>query len=230
MYPVADLVPWKNNMPTELESDHGITFEPKDTAVVLVEFQRQWTDLLPYRPLIARQLRRREVLQTTRRFVESARATGAAIVHAPLVLDPAAPAGLVGRLTRGRVFTQDTPKAAITDGIQAPHDTVVRGRTAFDAFVNSDLDDGLRRLEVKHLLIGGFVTDQCVAKTLRTALDRGWDAYLLTDASATFTDLMQRRVERRFGERALSCEQALGRLRAERPVAAESSQEQPTLL
>ncbi len=99
-------------------------------------------------------------------------------------------------------------------GSFAVGDPVARGRTSFDAFRNSDLEQLLVEAGVRHLLIGGFITDQCVAKTLRTALVKGYDAYLLTQASATFSAAVQARVERRFAARALTHRQALSRLAA----------------
>ena len=98
----------------------------------------------------------------------------------------------------GKAFTQGTWKSAITDGLLADGDHVVRDRYAFDAFRGTDLEQMLRRLSIEHLFVCGFTTDQCVSRTLRTALDVGFDAHLVSDCTATLSGWLQQRAERRF--------------------------------
>ena len=85
---------------------------------------------------------------------------------------------------------------------------MIRGRTGFDAFIDSDLESVLRELSADRVLIGGFVTDQCVAKTFRTALAKGFDARVVPAITATLLPVMQRRAERRFAGRTLSLEES----------------------
>lgn len=183
-------------------------FDAAHTAIVLLEFQRQWTDPGPYRRLIAGQLDRRAVIPTTAGLVLAARAAGALVVHAPLVLDPAAKRGAVARLTRARVFTKGTRRSELTPGLWADGDVLVQGRTAFDAFVNSTLESQLRARGRERLLVGGFATDQCVARTLRTAAAKGFEGWLLSDCSAALSEWRQLRMQRRFAGRVVTAADA----------------------
>jgi nicotinamidase/pyrazinamidase len=55
-------------------------------------------------------------------------------------------------------------------------------RDAYSGFQGTDLDDRLRALAVRRLLVGGLATDYCVLETVRDALARGYEVVLLKDA------------------------------------------------
>ncbi|MBA2618073.1 MAG: isochorismatase family protein, partial [Rubrobacter sp.] len=90
--------------------------DPSNAAVVLVEFQNQWTAPGLYNSLIRGQIESRGVVENTRRLVRAAREAGARIVHAPLILDPQNKRGGLARLTGARFFTKGTPRAELTPG------------------------------------------------------------------------------------------------------------------
>jgi len=176
-------------------------FSEGKSALVLVEFQNQWTEPGLYHALIRRQLQSRRVLENTRWLVEHARVRGVTIIHAPLVIDPENKRGWLAHLTFGKVFTKGAQKSRIMSGLYQDTDLVVEGRYAFDAFVGSNLEELLRSRSVQTVFLGGFTTDQCVAKTLRTAVAKGFDAYMVSDCTATMSRFFQRKTEREFGER-----------------------------
>ncbi|MFB6296415.1 MAG: isochorismatase family cysteine hydrolase [Halobacteriales archaeon] len=171
-------------------ADQAVTFDPDRTAVVLIEFQRQWTDSGLYNLLIRRSLERRNVVERTRKTVRAARAAGVTVVHAPLRIDPDRKKGWLATLTRGHVFTAGTDKAAFTPGVYEEGDLVAEGRYTFDAFEGSDLAAILDAKGIQTIFLAGFITDQCVAKSLETALDHGYDASVLTDLTATYSPLI----------------------------------------
>jgi nicotinamidase-related amidase len=187
-----------------IRPEQDIAFDPDRTAVVLIEFQRQWTDSGLYNLLIRRFLNRRNVVERTRETVRAARAAGVTIVHAPLRIDPDRKKGWLATLTQGHVFTAGTKKAEFTPGIHEESDPVAEGRYTFDAFEGSNLAALLDTHDIQTVFLAGFITDQCIAKSLETALDHGYDAYLLADLTATYSAIIQRRTERRFGDRAVS--------------------------
>lgn len=202
-------------------SDPTSEIDPDRTALVLVEFQKQWTDSGLYNALIRRSLDKRDVIERTRDAVRTARKAGILIVHAPLVIDPANKRGWLATLTRGRVFTKGTSRAAFTPGLYEQGDPVAEGRYNFDAFDGSDLNTILEKRDIETVLFAGFITDQCIARSLDTALERGYDAYMLADLTATYSSLVQRRTERRLGSRSRSSD-FLHQIIAEQP--AKSSQ------
>src|SRR4051812_16755353 len=54
-----------------------------------------------------------------------------------------------------------------------------------NAFAVTPLDDILRKLGRKELIISGFMTHMCVSATVRSALDHGYHATVIADACAT---------------------------------------------
>jgi len=65
---------------------------------------------------------------------------------------------------------------------------IVIRKTAGDAFEGTDFEARLRRAGHGPLVVGGFQTDQCVAATVRGALDRGFEVYVLADGTSTLTE------------------------------------------
>lgn len=168
------------------------------SAIVLIEFQKQWTAKGLYNTLIRRQLRSRHVIENTIQLVNQARQAGLAIIHAPLIIDPEHKKGWLSYITFGKFFTKNTPKAALTPGTFREGDIVVKGRYAFDAFIGSDLEKLLHEQSIKTIYLGGFITDQCIAKTFNTAQQKGFRPIVLSDCTATVTMFLQRRAEARF--------------------------------
>lgn len=54
------------------------------------------------------------------------------------------------------------------------------------AFIGTDLDLRLRRLEAKRVVVFGLVTDMCVSTTIRMGANLGWDMVLVPEACDCF--------------------------------------------
>lgn len=55
------------------------------------------------------------------------------------------------------------------------------------AFIGTDLKDRLDNLNIRKLVIAGLTTDHCVSTTVRMAGNYGFDVFLASDATATFS-------------------------------------------
>lgn len=58
-------------------------------------------------------------------------------------------------------------------------------KRASDSFYHTTLQQELEKLEVKHLVITGMQTEQCVDTTCRSAISAGYDVTLVADAHTT---------------------------------------------
>ncbi|MFK5977514.1 MAG: isochorismatase family cysteine hydrolase [Rhizobiaceae bacterium] len=185
----------------------------KNTAtkdvIVLLEFQNQWTKPGLFNLLVKRELKRQNVIENTIRLTKAARAKNIPILQAPLWVDPNNLKGLYANLTRGLFFRKGHRLGEVDPDILSDTDIIIRGRTAFDAFIGSELDDALIPYKDCRILFAGFATDQCVLKTIRTALKRGYDAHLIADCSATFGKLIQSSTERKLTGRVVNSEQLI---------------------
>jgi nicotinamidase-related amidase len=146
-------------------------YDPSSTAIVLVEFQRQWTAPGLYHRTIRRELARLGSIENAAALAAQARRAGALVVHAPLVIDPARKRGTLAHLTRGRVFRLGSPSAALEPRVHEPTDLIATGRTAFDPFTDSTLHELLRQHGTRTVLFAGFATDQCVGQGVATAVE-----------------------------------------------------------
>jgi len=91
-------------------------------------------------------------------------------------------------------------------------DILVTGRYAFDAFVGSDLEQVIEDNDIQALLICGFTTDRCVAKTMRTAIKKEVDSYLVSDCTATMNGFFQWKTERKYRGKVVNHLKAIDRL------------------
>lgn len=182
------------------------------SALVLIEFQRQWTDPGLYHRLIRKQLDSRSVLANTRSLARSARSHDATVIHVPLVIDPSDKQGWFGRVTLGKVFTKDTPRAELTEGLFEEGDLLAEGRTRFDAFEGSQLENVIRDGEFDRLYFCGITTEYCVAKSMRTAAKLGFENYLVSDCTVTRNRRIQRRIEAEFEPNVLTSRDVINRL------------------
>lgn len=82
----------------------------------------------------------------------------------------------------------DTPGAGFAPALNLPATAIVvskgtdPAREAYSGFEGTELEAQLRRAGVRRLFVGGLATDYCVLQTVRDALSRGFEVYLLRDA------------------------------------------------
>lgn len=173
-------------------------------VIVLLEFQNQWTKPGLFNKLVRRELKRQNVIANTVSLLKAARDKNIPILQAPLWVDSKNLKGLYAHMTRGLFFNKDTEHGKIDPDIMTSSDIVIKGRTAFDAFTGSELDEVLAPYKDRRILFAGFATDQCVLKTIRTALSLGYDAHLIADCSATFFKGIQNGTERKLKNRVVT--------------------------
>jgi len=75
--------------------------------------------------------------------------------------------------------------AQVIDAIAPQGDEIVIPKTSSSVFISTNIHYVLGNLGVKHLILCGLLTDQCVDSTVRDACDYGYLVTLVTDACAT---------------------------------------------
>jgi ureidoacrylate peracid hydrolase len=78
--------------------------------------------------------------------------------------------------------------ARVIDAIAPEGDEIVIPKTSSSVFISTNIHYVLGNLGVKHLIVSGFLTDQCVDSTVRDACDHGYLVTLVTDACATLSE------------------------------------------
>ncbi len=65
---------------------------------------------------------------------------------------------------------------------------IVIEKCSADGFLDTDLDDQLRRLGTTTVVVAGYSTEYCVDSTVRSALSHGYDVVVIADGHATAAD------------------------------------------
>ncbi|KAL8961746.1 MAG: hypothetical protein Q9193_001744 [Seirophora villosa] len=73
------------------------------------------------------------------------------------------------------------------DIAKAAKDCPIIGKNTYDAFINTNLTDLLKEQAVERIVVCGVMTDCCVDTTARSAFNRGFETWLVKDASGTAT-------------------------------------------
>jgi nicotinamidase-related amidase len=58
-------------------------------------------------------------------------------------------------------------------------------KNVYDAFVGTDLEERLCRDKVERVVIVGVMTDCCCDTTGRSAFNRGWETWMVSDATGS---------------------------------------------
>lgn len=88
----------------------------------------------------------------------------------------------------GLFCPKGSPDARVIDEIAPVGDEIVIPKTSSSPFISTNIHYVLGNLGVKHLIVSGVLTDQCVDSTVRDACDLGYLVTLVTDACATHTE------------------------------------------
>jgi len=174
--------------------------DPKKTAVVLIEYQNDFTsEGGSLHDAVKGVMEQERMLPNTVEAVEQARELGATIIHAPITfthdyheLSPT-PYGILKGVVDSQSFRKGTWGAEIVQDLTpVEQDIVVEGKRGLDAFASTNLDFILRSRGITTIALGGFLTNCGVESTMRTGYEKGFDVITLTDCTATLSEEEQR--------------------------------------
>jgi len=162
---------------------------PSKTAVVLVEFQNDFTsEGGALHGAVQESMDSTGMLKNTQIALAAARAAGATIIHAPIQFAAgyneitSHPYGILKGVVDSNAFVKGSWGAAIIDELTpAEGDIVLEGKRGLDAFASTNLDFILRSKGLETVVLSGFLTNCCVESTMRSAYERGFEVVTLTD-------------------------------------------------
>jgi ureidoacrylate peracid hydrolase len=169
-----------------------MTIDAKTTAVVLIEFQNDFTsEGGVLHGAVSEVMDKTGMLANTRQLAEAARAAGATVMHAPITFAEgyneigAHPYGILKGVVDGNAFVKGSWGAAIVDDLAPAHgDIVIEGKRGLDTFASTNLDFILRSKGITTLVLGGFLTNCCVESTMRSGYENGYKVITLSDCVA----------------------------------------------
>ena len=169
-----------------------MAIDPKTTAVVLIEYQNDFTsEGGVLHGAVAEVMDQTGILAHTCDVVEAARKAGATVMHAPITFAEGYgeltnhPYGILKGVVDGQAFVKGSWGAAIVDELApAAGDIVIEGKRGLDTFASTNLDFILRSKGITTIALGGFLTNCCVESTMRTGYENGYRVITLSDCVA----------------------------------------------
>ena len=67
-------------------------------------------------------------------------------------------------------------------------DDICLNKTHYSAFWKTDLETTLKKQQVDSVIVCGYMSEYCVLSTLRAAVERGFDAFILDGSIASLDD------------------------------------------
>lgn len=171
----------------------GKDIDPKKTAMVLIEYQNEFTsEGGKLHDGVKEVMASNDMLNKTVKACEAAREKGIKIMHTPISFkadmsdNPNKGQGILKGCADGGLFVEDTWNSKICDAMTPKEgDLQVTGKKGLDAFPGTDLESLLKKNGIETVVLGGFLTNCCVESTMRTAFEKGFNVVTLTDCTAT---------------------------------------------
>lgn len=168
---------------------------PKETALVLIEFQNDFTSEGGiFHGAVKGVMDSNNMLQNTAETVKAARAAGMHIVFVPISFTEdyhevtATPYGILKGVVDNGAFKKNTWGTEFAESLTPEKtDIVIEGKRSFCGFASTNLDFILRSTGIKNIALAGYLTNCCVESTMRTAYDKGYNVVSLTDCCATLS-------------------------------------------
>jgi ureidoacrylate peracid hydrolase len=83
-----------------------------------------------------------------------------------------------------RILIRDTWNTAIVDDLTPQEGDIIVPKSRYSGFFRTDLDDRLKALGIRHLIVTGATTGICVESTVRDAVFRDYQCIVLSDCTA----------------------------------------------
>ncbi|MDQ1485083.1 MAG: ureidoacrylate peracid hydrolase [Actinomycetota bacterium] len=169
-----------------------MSIDPKTTAVVLIEFQNDFTSVGGVlHGAVSDVMDKTGMLANSQQVADAARAAGATVMHAPIAFADgyneitSHPYGILKGVVDGKAFIKGTWGAEIVDDLApADGDIVIEGKRGLDTFASTNLDFILRSKGITTIVLGGFLTNCCVESTMRSGYENGYQVITLSDCVA----------------------------------------------
>ena len=80
------------------------------------------------------------------------------------------------------------PEAEIIDALAPAENDIVVRKNTYDAFLHTGLEDILHSRNIEQVVITGVLTQMCCETTARAAFTRGFETFVVADATASFDE------------------------------------------
>lgn len=158
------------------------SFDPKTTAVLIMDYQNQMLDGQP-------EERREALLNNAEKLLAAARQAGSPVIYVKVAFRPGYPEvsprnKLFAGVREAGWLVEGTPGADIHQRVAPQPDDVVVTKRRVGAFSTTDLEAILRAKGIDTLLLFGISTSGVVLSTVRWAADMDYSIVVVADLCA----------------------------------------------
>lgn len=170
------------------------------SALILIETQNEWmhADGKLNKALVEDKEMMQASIENIENALAYARKSNIEVIHVGLRFEEGYPelangkSGLRKAIPNAETFPKNEFGSQFFDTVKPIQDEfVVTGRVGASGFAGSNLDVYLRNNKIENLYLVGYATHVCVESTLRDAHDKGYNTYLLSDATSAFNRVQQ---------------------------------------
>ena len=166
-----------------------------NSALLLIGFQNDYLAKGgALQQVIEENVQETGVLKNTLQFIEAIEDTSMPIINTPILFSAdyselLEPKGLMATIKELGAFRRDAWGGEVIPELLAFGDRIthMHGKTWFNSFQGTGLNDYLHEKGIKNLILAGVVTSLCVDSTARAAADLGYGTYILTDCTGSRT-------------------------------------------
>ena len=187
-------------MPTVKAEPYAFEFEPGATALVMIDFQRDFVDPGGFGEALGNDVSLlRRAVPPAERVLRAARAGGLFVIHtreghrADLACCPPSKkargklkTGIGDAGPMGRILVRGEPGHDIIPELYPLAGEPVVDKPGKGAFHATDLDAMLKNRGIVQLIVCGVTTEVCVNTTVREANDRGYDCLVVADCVGSY--------------------------------------------
>jgi isochorismate hydrolase len=158
----------------------GFEFEAEASALLVIDMQRFFLSHESHAFLPAA----RAMISNVNGLIGAFREAGCPVIFTRHAYKENEDPGIMGQWWAD-VIRDGDPISKIDPALDLkPEDTVIR-KTRYNAFFGTDLEDILRKRQVKKIVITGVMTHLCCETTAREAFTRDYEVFFVVDGTAT---------------------------------------------
>ncbi|MBL1408429.1 isochorismatase family cysteine hydrolase [Sphingobacterium faecale] len=170
------------------------------SALILIETQNEWMhqDGKLYKALVKDKEMMHNSIANIEKALDYARKNNIEVIHVGLRFEKGYPelangkSGLRKAIPSAGTFPINEFGSQFYETVKPiESEFIVIGRVGASGFTGSNLDVYLRNNKIENLYLVGYATHVCVESTLRDAHEKGYNTFLISDASSAFNRMQQ---------------------------------------
>ena len=167
----------------------------QNTALVMLGVQGDhFSENAPLRQAVDPSSRIDDVLESMVQLAQSLQQQGAVVIHVPVQFSSdyteiTQTTGVLAEIKEHRLFQEGTAGSQAMAVLDSMGDALLtlHGRTGFNAFRATVLDEELQSRQIRRILLAGATTAVCIDSTARAGYELGYEIEILQDCIVSRT-------------------------------------------